>query len=108
MPIFKAYDIRGVVPDELGAADAKRIGRAAARFLRTPRIAIGRDARRSSPELFEALLAGVIAEGVSVVDLGLICTPMLYFGVEQLGTGGGIMLTASHNPPQYNGFKLCR
>jgi phosphomannomutase len=108
VPIFKAYDIRGVVPDELDAADAKRIGRAAARFLRTPRIAIGRDARRSSPELFEALLAGVIAEGVSVVDLGLVCTPMLYFGVEQLGTGGGIMLTASHNPPQYNGFKLCR
>jgi phosphomannomutase len=108
VPIFKAYDIRGVVPDELDAADARRIGRAAARFLRTPRIAIGRDARRSSPELFQALLAGVVAEGVSVVDLGLVCTPMLYFGVEQLGTGGGIMLTASHNPPQYNGFKLCR
>ena len=106
--IFKAYDIRGVVPDELDAAAARRIGRAAARFLRTPRIAIGRDARRSSPELFEALLAGVTEEGVSVVDLGLVSTPMLYFGVEQLGTGGGIMLTASHNPPQYNGFKLCR
>jgi phosphomannomutase len=108
VPIFKAYDIRGVVPDELDAAAARRIGRASARFLRAPRIAIGRDARRSSPELFEALLAGVTEEGVSVVDLGLVCTPMLYFGVEQLGTGGGIMLTASHNPPQYNGFKLCR
>jgi len=108
VPIFKAYDIRGVVPDELDAAAARRIGRAAARFLSTPRIAIGRDARRSSPELFEALLAGVVEEGVSVVDLGMVCTPMLYFGVEQLGTGGGIMLTASHNPPQYNGFKLCR
>jgi phosphomannomutase len=108
VPIFKAYDIRGVVPDELDAAAARRIGRATARFLRAPRIAIGRDARRSSPELFEALLAGVTEEGVSVVDLGLVCTPMLYFGVEQLGTGGGIMLTASHNPPQYNGFKLCR
>jgi phosphomannomutase len=106
--IFKAYDIRGVVPDELDAAAARRIGRATARFLRTPRIAIGRDARRSSPELFEALLAGVTEEGVSVVDLGSICTPMLYFGVEQLATGGGIMLTASHNPAQYNGFKLCR
>jgi len=106
--IFKAYDIRGVVPDELDAAAARRIGRAAARFLRTSRIAIGRDARRSSPELFEALLSGVVDEGVAVVDLGLVCTPMLYFGVEQLGTGGGIMLTASHNPPQYNGFKLCR
>jgi phosphomannomutase len=108
MPIFKAYDIRGVVPDELDAAAARRIGRATARFLRTPRIAIGRDARRSSPELFEALLGGVVDEGVSVVDLGLVCTPMLYFAVEQLGAGGGIMLTASHNPAQYNGFKLCR
>jgi phosphomannomutase len=106
--IFKAYDIRGVVPDELDAEAARRIGRAAARFLGTPRIAIGRDARKSSPELFAALLAGVGAEGVDVVDLGKVCTPMLYFGVEQLGTGGGIMLTASHNPAQYNGFKLCR
>jgi len=106
--IFKAYDIRGVVPDELDASAARRIGRAAARFLRTSRIAIGRDARRSSPELFEALIAGVTAEGAAVVDLGLVCTPMLYFAVEHLGTGGGIMLTASHNPAQYNGFKLCR
>ena len=108
VPIFKAYDIRGVVPDELDAAAARRIGRAVARFLHTPRIAIGRDARRSSPELFEALLGGVLDEGASVVDLGMVCTPMLYFGVEQLGTGGGIMLTASHNPAQYNGFKICR
>ena len=108
MSIFKAYDIRGVVPDELDAPAARRIGRAAARFLRTPRIAIGRDARKSSPELFEALLAGVVEEGVSVADLGEVCTPMLYFAVERLGAGGGIMLTASHNPAQYNGFKLCR
>jgi len=108
VPIFKAYDIRGVVPDELDAAAARRIGRAAARFLRTPRIAIGRDARRSSPELFAALLEGVVEEGVSVADLGEVCTPMLYFAVEWLGAGGGIMLTASHNPAQYNGFKLCR
>jgi phosphomannomutase len=108
MGIFKAYDIRGVVPDELDATDAHRIGRASARFLRAPRIAIGRDARRSSPELFAALVSGVTEEGVDVVDLGLVCTPLLYFAVEQLGTGGGIMLTASHNPPQYNGFKLCR
>jgi phosphomannomutase len=106
--IFKAYDIRGVVPDELDAPTARRIGRAAARFLGARRLAIGRDARRSSPELFDALVRGVTEEGVSVADLGLVCTPMLYFAVERLGTGGGIMLTASHNPPQYNGFKLCR
>jgi phosphomannomutase len=108
MPIFKAYDIRGVVPDELDAAAACRIGRATARFLGAPRLAVGRDARRSSPELFEALVRGITDEGVGVVDLGLICTPMLYFAVEKLATGGGIMLTASHNPAQYNGFKLCR
>jgi phosphomannomutase len=106
--IFKAYDVRGVVPDELDAPAAHCIGRAAARFLAAPRIAIGRDARRSSPELFSALVRGVTEEGASVVDLGLVCTPMLYFAVEHLATGGGIMLTASHNPPQYNGFKLCR
>jgi phosphomannomutase len=108
MAIFKAYDIRGVVPDELDAAAAERIGRATARFLDAPRIAVGRDARRSSPELFAALVRGITSQGTDVADLGLVCTPMLYFGVERLGTGGGVMLTASHNPAQYNGFKLCR
>jgi phosphomannomutase len=106
--IFKAYDIRGVVPDELDAATAYRIGRATARFVGSPTIAVGRDARRSSPQLFDALVRGLGDEGSAVVDLGLVCTPMLYHAVEQLGTGGGIMITASHNPGRYNGFKLCR
>jgi phosphomannomutase len=106
--IFKAYDIRGVVPDELDADLAYRIGRAAARFLGKGPIAVGRDARSSSPDLFAALVRGVNDEGVDVTDLGLVATPILYFAVDHLGTAGGIMLTASHNPSQYNGFKICR
>ncbi len=108
MSIFKAYDIRGVVPGELDADAAYRIGRGIARHIDAPSLAVGRDARRSSPELFEALVRGVTDEGTDVADLGLACTPMLYFAVDHLGSGGGIMLTASHNPAQYNGFKVCR
>ena len=108
MSIFKAYDIRGVVPDELDARQARRIGGAAARFLGADALALGRDARSHSPELAAALAEGLREQGVDVVDLGLCATPMLYFGVEHLGVGGGIMVTASHNPARYNGFKVCR
>ncbi len=108
MPLFKAYDIRGVVPSELDAEITYRIGRAVARFLRPRELAVGRDARASSPEFFEALVRGIRDEGVGVVDLGLCSTPMLYHGVEWLKTGGGVMITASHNPARYNGFKVCR
>ncbi len=108
MSIFKAYDIRGVVPDQLTAEDAYAIGRGTARFLQASEIAIGRDARESSPEMAEALRRGMNDEGVSVVDLGCVSTPMLYFAVEELGVGGGVIVTASHNPSQYNGFKICR
>lgn len=108
MSIFKAYDIRGVVPDEMGADDVYRIGRAIAQFLVGPELAVGRDARRSSPELAAALLRGITDEGVAVVDIGLCSTPMLYFAVESMGLAGGVMLTASHNPGQYNGLKVCR
>jgi phosphomannomutase len=106
--IFKAYDIRGITPDELDAETAHRIGRAAARFIGAGTLAVGRDARRSSPEMFEALVRGINDEGVDVIDLGLVSTPMVYYAVETLAAGGGIMVTASHNPAQYNGFKICR
>ncbi|MCP3982796.1 MAG: phosphomannomutase/phosphoglucomutase [bacterium] len=106
--IFKAYDIRGVFPDELEATDAYSIGRGTAHFFGADSLVIGRDARASSPELVEALIRGVRDEGVSVIDIGLVATPMLYYAVDSLGAGGGIMLTASHNPAQYNGFKICR
>jgi phosphomannomutase len=108
MGVFKAYDVRGLVPEELDARMAWRVGRAAARHLGARTLAVGRDARSHSPELRDALVRGICDEGVDVVDLGLVATPMLYFGVERLATDGGIMITASHNPARYNGFKICR
>jgi len=108
MAIFKAYDIRGVYGEELTADDGRRIGRAAARWLGARELAVGRDARPSSPELAAALIDGIRDEGVGVVDLGLVSTPMLYFAVDALGLDGGLMVTASHNPARYNGLKVCR
>jgi phosphomannomutase len=108
VPIFKAYDIRGVVPDELTAEDGYRIGRAFARFTGAGEVAVGRDARVSSPELRDALVRGLQEEGTSVADLGLVSTPMLYYAVDHHRLGGGVMVTASHNPARYNGFKVCR
>lgn len=107
MGIFKAYDVRGLVPGELTPADARRIGGAAARFLGGGPVAVGRDARTHSPALCEELVAGLREAGAEVVDLGLVATPMLYFAVDHLGLAGGVMVTASHNPAEYNGFKLC-
>jgi phosphomannomutase len=108
MAIFKAYDIRGIVPDELDAKQAYRIGRAVAHFIGAGPIAVGRDARVHSPELTGALVDGIRDEGIDVVDLGLVATPMLYFGVESTAAAAGVMVTASHNPGRYNGFKICR
>ncbi len=106
--IFKAYDIRGTVPDQLTAEIAYRIGNSLAGFLKPTSIAIGRDMRSSSPEMFEALTSGILDRGVDVVDLGMISTDALYFAVGKFGYDGGVMITASHNPGNYNGFKVCR
>jgi phosphomannomutase len=108
MAIFKAYDIRGVVPDELDVTMAYGIGRAVAHFIGQGPIAVGRDARTHSPEMATALQDGLRDEGVDVIDLGLVATPMLYFAVEHLAARAGVVVTASHNPGQYNGFKICR
>ncbi len=108
MSIFKAYDIRGTVPDQLDATTAHRVGRASTRFLGARRLVVGRDARAHSPELVEALIRGITEEGASVLDLGLAATPTLYYAVDHLAADGGIMVTASHNPAEYNGFKICR
>jgi phosphomannomutase len=104
--IFKAYDVRGVVPDELDAELARRIGAAFADWSEAPAILLGRDCRLSSPELAAAIADGATGRGVDVVDLGLASTDLLYFaaGSQDLP---GIMLTASHNPKQYNGLKFC-
>lgn len=108
MAVFKAYDIRGTVPDQLNAGLAHAVGRATARFIGAARLVVGRDARAHSPELCEALIRGIADEGVAVDDIGLVATPMLYYAVSSLEAGGGIMVTASHNPAEYNGFKICR
>lgn len=112
--IFKAYDIRGIVPKEINADVAAHIGRAFAIFLRQETgkkrvcLAVGQDNRIHSPELFSALTSGLIAAGADVVDIGLASTPFFYFAVSYLHLDGGINITASHNPPQYNGFKCVR
>jgi phosphomannomutase len=104
--IFKAYDVRGVVPDDLDVDLVRRIGAAFAEWTQAPAILLGRDCRLSSPELAAAIAEGVTSRGADVVDLGLASTDLLYFaaGSQDLP---GIMLTASHNPKQYNGLKFC-
>ncbi|HZD80888.1 MAG TPA: phosphomannomutase/phosphoglucomutase, partial [Actinomycetota bacterium] len=104
--IFKAYDVRGVVPDDLDQDVARRIGSAFAEWASAPRIAVGYDCRLSSPSLAEAFREGAVTRGVDVVDLGLASTDLLYFASGSLGVPG-TMLTASHNPPQWNGLKFC-
>ncbi len=107
--ILREYDIRGIVGHTLHVADATAIGQAFGSVVRRQgggRVAIGRDGRLSSPGLARALAGGLAASGVDVLDIGLGPTPMLYYAVHELGTDGGIQLTGSHNPPDYNGFKL--
>src|SRR5665213_2572679 len=105
--VFKAYDIRGVVPDELNALQFRAIGVAVARFTGAPTILIARDMRESGVELSEAFALGARSEGASVVDLGLGSTDLLYFAAGCLDAPGA-MFTASHNPAKYNGLKLCQ
>jgi phosphomannomutase/phosphoglucomutase len=107
--IFKAYDIRGIVDKTLTAVGVEAIGQAIgsealARGLTT--IAIGRDGRLSGPDLSSALARGIQKSGVNVVDVGMVATPMLYFAAHQLAQSSGVMVTGSHNPPDYNGLKM--
>jgi len=104
--IFKAYDIRGIYPTEINEEDAYHIGRAVAEFLLPVTLGVGRDIRESSPSLFESFSKGVMDGGVDVIDLGIITTPMVYFAAGRLDIDAAISLTASHNPPEYNGMKI--
>ena len=104
--VFKAYDVRGIVPDQLNADMCLAIGRAMARFAGAPEVLVARDMRESGIELSMAFSDGVRAEGVDVTDLGLASTDFLYFASGHLNAPGA-MFTASHNPAQYNGLKLC-
>ena len=108
LPCFKAYDVRGRVPEELDDRLAYRIGRAYAAYLKPKRVAVGRDMRLSSALLVDALASGLTEAGTEVVDLGLCGTEQVYFYTAFLKLDGGIMVTASHNPPNYNGMKFVR
>ncbi len=105
---FKAYDVRGRVPDELNEEVAYRIGRAYAAFVKPRRVAVGRDIRQSSASLSRALTEGLLDSGVEVADIGLCGTEGVYFATANYKLDGGIMVTASHNPPDYNGMKMVR
>src|SRR3982750_2674461 len=106
--IFKAYDVRGVYPGEVNEEGARAIGAAFVAYLKAKRIAVGRDMRLSSPAVASAFIDGAASQGADVVDYGMISTDMLYFAVARDGHDGGVQITASHNPKQYNGMKMVR
>jgi len=106
--IFKAYDVRGVYPCEINEEAARAIGAAFVDYLKAKRIAVSRDMRLSSPSLGEAFIDGALSQGCDVVDYGMMATDMLYFAVARDGHDGGVQITASHNPKQYNGMKMVR
>ena len=105
---FKAYDIRGRIPDQLNEEVAYRIGRAFAQFLQPKRVVVGQDIRPTSPALTAALIRGLTEGGADVLDIGLCGTEEVYFATSHAKADGGIMVTASHNPADYNGMKLVR
>ena len=106
--IFKAYDVRGLYPGEVNEDTARAIGAGFVAYLQAKRIAVGRDMRLSSPALAAAFIDGATSQGADVVDYGMIPTDMLYFAVARDGHDGGVQVTASHNPKQYNGMKMVR
>ena len=105
---FKAYDLRGRIPTELNDDVAYRVGRGYAQFLSPQRVVVGRDIRLSSAGLADALCRGLTDSGVDVYDIGVCGTEGVYFATFDGGYDGGIMVTASHNPPDYNGMKFVR
>ena len=112
--VFKAYDVRATYPDMLNEAIGLKIGYGAGKYLLEQAsgdgktVAVGRDMRKSAPSMAAALIEGLRAAGCDVIDLGMVDTPFVYFAINQLGCIGGIQTTASHNPPQYIGFKISR
>lgn len=105
---FKAYDVRGQIPTQLNDDIAYRIGNATAEFLSAKKVVVGRDMRLSSPELADSVAIGLVEAGVEVLDIGMCGTEMVYFATKYLNADGGIMVTASHNPADYNGLKIVR
>src|SRR5499426_1712942 len=105
---FKAYDLRGRIPGELNDQVAYRVGRAYAEFVKPRKVIVGRDIRLSSEQLAKSLEQGLLDSGVDVHDIGLCGTEVVYYATFAHGMDGGIMVTASHNPPDYNGMKFVR
>ncbi len=108
--IFREYDIRGRVPEELNRETAYRLGQCFAAYYQSfgaKRISLGRDCRLSSPELRQGVMEGMMDAGIHVIDVGMVPTPLLYFSLHHSDVDGGIQITGSHNPPEYNGFKVC-
>lgn len=108
MSVFKAYDVRGIYPDEIDEALVRRIGYHFAKLIGGGPIVVGRDMRPSSVPLAASLTEGIHAAGADVIDVGMVTTPMVYYATGTLGAAGGVVVTASHNPSQYNGLKFCR
>lgn len=106
--IFKSYDVRGIYPTQLTDAVAHEVGRSFAALISGKTVAVGRDMRPSGKRLFDAFAAGANEAGADVVDIGMVSTDALYFAVGKYGYGGGVMITASHNPANYNGMKFTR
>src|SRR5439155_7199050 len=106
--VFKAYDVRGIYPDELDEEGASAVGRAYVEQFEPRRIAVGRDMRLSSPVIAEAVTEGALDGGADVLELGLVGTEIVYFAVGSLELDGGIAVTASHNPKDYIGMKIVR
>ena len=106
MGIFKTYDIRGIYGKEIDTEIAYKVGRAFVRFLGSDSYMVGYDARSHSRELYQSLIEGILDEGGNVCGIGMVSTPLLHFSQIKGGFGGGVMVTASHNPPEYHGFKL--
>src|SRR4029079_10686403 len=106
--IFEAYDVRGVYPGQIDEGAPRALGAAFMPHLQARQIAVGRDMRLSSPSLAAAFIDGATSQGADVVDYGMMATDMLYFAVARDGHDGGVQITASHNPKQYNGMKMVR
>jgi phosphomannomutase len=106
--IFKAYDVRGLYPSEINEQAARQIGSGFVAYLGAKRIAVSRDMRLSSPGLAAAFIDGATSQGCDVVDYGMMGTDMMYFAVARDGHDGGVQITASHNPKEYNGIKMVR
>ncbi|HWW38685.1 MAG TPA: phosphomannomutase CpsG, partial [Pedobacter sp.] len=106
--IFKAYDIRGIYPVSINEQTVYKIAQAYAKFVQPKVVAVGRDVRLSGPALFESVCRGLTDHGVNVIDIGVCTTDMYYFAVANYGYDGGIMISASHNPKEYNGLKMVR